>query len=280
MRVRLIWGFYLLFSTVSAAIARPAHNYYFKQVGIEQGLSQSTVNCLLCDSRGVMWIGTALGLNTVDKNEVRTYLHEKNDPYSLPGNQINFLAEDSLNNIWISTNRGLVRFQREKNQFIEAIPGQPIYTYAACPIEGGILFGGDRTIYKYSYKEKKITRLPLRLPNWTNYTEFNKLFLLNKNHLLISSKNNGIWLYELDRHILRGNLINPTIEINTASYVDKEGFLYISPYKSGLYCLDLQGTSSITSTPGTPACKTTSSSISLKKTGNFGWPQTGAASTF
>ena len=72
-------------------------------------------------------------------------------------------------------------------------------------------------------------------------TEFNKLFLLNKNHLLISSKNNGIWLYELDRHILRGNLINPTIEINTASYVDKEGFLYISPYKSGLYCLDLQG---------------------------------------
>jgi len=241
MRVRLIWGFYLLFSTVSAAIARPAHNYYFKQVGIEQGLSQSTVNCLLCDSRGVMWIGTALGLNTVDKNEVRTYLHEKNDPYSLPGNQINFLAEDSLNNIWISTNRGLVRFQREKNQFIEAIPGQPIYTYAACPIEGGILFGGDRTIYKYSYKEKKITRLPLRLPNWTNYTEFNKLFLLNKNHLLISSKNNGIWLYELDRHILRGNLINPTIEINTASYVDKEGFLYISPYKSGLYCLDLQG---------------------------------------
>ena len=33
-----------------------------------------------------MWIGTALGLNTVDKNEVRTYLHEKNDPYSLPGN--------------------------------------------------------------------------------------------------------------------------------------------------------------------------------------------------
>ena len=68
MRVRLIWGFYLLFSTVSAAIACPAHNYYFKQVGIEQGLSQSTVNCLLCDSRGVMWIGNALGLNTVEKN--------------------------------------------------------------------------------------------------------------------------------------------------------------------------------------------------------------------
>lgn len=242
MWIKLILGISLFFPALFASgSTHTGHDYYFKQVGIEQGLSQSTVNCLLCDSRGVMWIGTALGLNTVDKNEIRTYLHEKNKPCSLPGNQINFIAEDSLYNIWISTNMGLVRFQREKNCFVEAVPGHPIYTYAACQIEGGILFGGERAIYKYSYKEKRIMELPVVIPNKTEYTEFNKLFPLNSGKILISSKNGGVWLYDSRSHILQGNLTNPTIEINTAFYVDKQGRLYISPYKNGLYCLDLQG---------------------------------------
>ncbi len=242
MGIKLFSAFLLLLVALySEGIPHSGHNYYFKQVGIEEGLSQSTVNCLLCDSRGVMWIGTALGLSTVDKNEIRTYLHEQSNPYSLPGNQINFIAEDSLNNIWISTNLGLVRFQREKNQFIEAIPGHPIHTYAACPVEGGMLFGGERAIYKYCYKKKQVIKLPLYIPDKTDYTEFNKLFPLDKNRILISSKNGGVWLYELSSHFLKGNLIDSTIEINTAAFVDSQGHLYISPYKSGLYCLDLQG---------------------------------------
>ncbi len=37
----------------------------------------------------------------------KSYFHEKDNPYSLPGNTIYFIAEDSLNNIWVSTNNGL-----------------------------------------------------------------------------------------------------------------------------------------------------------------------------
>lgn len=234
-----IFLMYALFPLFGAE--RAGSDYYFKQVGIEQGLSQSTVNCILCDARGVMWIGTALGLNAVEKNEVRTYLHEKDNPFSLPGNQINFIAEDSLNNIWVSTNRGLVRYERDKNSFCEAIPGHPVYTFSACPTAGGILFGGERAIYKYLYKEKRVVQLPLVLPEDIRYIEFNRMFSLDRNTLLISSKNGGLWLYGLDDYILRSNLANPLVEINTAAYVDSRGRLYISPYKKGLYCLDYRG---------------------------------------
>lgn len=236
-----LWISLVLFVESVLGNTRTGYDYYFKQVGIEQGLSQSTVNCILCDSRGVMWIGTALGLNTVDKNEVRTYLHEKNNVCSLPGNYINFIAEDSLNNIWISTSGGLVRYERNKDRFAGAVPGNPLYTYSACKVDDGILFGGERCIYKYLYREKRVVRLPLVLPRDMQYTEFNRMFLTDRNTLLLASKNGGLWQCGLDDYIVRSNLANPAIEINTAAYVDSKGRLYISPYKNGLYCLDYRG---------------------------------------
>jgi len=46
----------------------PAQNrpVKFERIGIEQGLSQSTVWCILQDRQGFMWFGTYDGLNKYD----------------------------------------------------------------------------------------------------------------------------------------------------------------------------------------------------------------------
>ena len=41
--------------------------YYFKHLGLEQGLSQSSVLCIMQDHTGFMWFGTKDGLNRYDE---------------------------------------------------------------------------------------------------------------------------------------------------------------------------------------------------------------------
>jgi ligand-binding sensor domain-containing protein len=44
----------------------PARGIKFEHLGIEQGLSQSSVYCILQDHQGFMWFGTQAGMNKYD----------------------------------------------------------------------------------------------------------------------------------------------------------------------------------------------------------------------
>lgn len=80
-------------------------------------LSNDDVLSLYIDKFEQLWIGTSGGLN-------RLYLHIK--PYrmqrytqydGLPNNTIHGILEDTENNIWLSTNSGLVHLNRKKETF-------------------------------------------------------------------------------------------------------------------------------------------------------------------
>jgi ligand-binding sensor domain-containing protein len=51
-----------LLSFINIVIAQK-EQLRFEQISLEQGLSQTTVNCYLMDRNGFMWIGTYGGLN-------------------------------------------------------------------------------------------------------------------------------------------------------------------------------------------------------------------------
>lgn len=72
------------------------------------------VRCVLTDHKGLIWIGTHFGLNNFDRERVVNYYHDKKNPNSLPDNEINFLVEDSLFNLWVSTAKGLALYDRKK----------------------------------------------------------------------------------------------------------------------------------------------------------------------
>ena len=58
-----------LFAILSAfSLSLPAAypQVRFKHLSSEQGLSQNTVNCILQDSFGFLWVGTQDGLNKYD----------------------------------------------------------------------------------------------------------------------------------------------------------------------------------------------------------------------
>ena len=55
----------------------------FRHLTIEEGLSQSTVNDILQDQQGFMWLATQDGLNRYDGSEFRVWKTDPDDQFSL-----------------------------------------------------------------------------------------------------------------------------------------------------------------------------------------------------
>jgi len=76
---------------------------------------------ILIDSNQEVWVGSDKGLNRINiaNNENITYVHDPKNPGGLSHNFANYIYEDDLNNVWISTDGGgLNLYDRKTNNFI------------------------------------------------------------------------------------------------------------------------------------------------------------------
>lgn len=97
----------------------PGQDVKFRQLDINDGLSQNAVFAILQDSAGFMWFGTKDGLNRYDGYNFVIHQHNPFDSTTISANQINTMLEDKRRNIWVGTlNGGLCYYQKEKDIFI------------------------------------------------------------------------------------------------------------------------------------------------------------------
>ena len=89
----------------------------FDHLGTVDGLSQSNVLCILQDSRGFMWFGTADGLNKYDGYKFTVYKHDPLNFKSIAGNYIINISESKNGDIWIAAGEGLCRYNRNTENF-------------------------------------------------------------------------------------------------------------------------------------------------------------------
>jgi len=80
-----------------------ANNPEFARLQVEQGLSQSSINCILQDSQGFMWFGSEYGINKYDGYGFRVFNHATQDTNSISDNFIRTVVEDDKGNLWIGT---------------------------------------------------------------------------------------------------------------------------------------------------------------------------------
>ncbi|MCP4662199.1 MAG: response regulator [bacterium] len=91
----------------------------FRKITTDDGLSQSSVLCILQDSEGYMWFGTEDGLNKYDGYRFTIFRPDPEDPHSISSNRIFSLYEDRTGMLWIGTNGGgLNRFDRQTGRFV------------------------------------------------------------------------------------------------------------------------------------------------------------------
>ena len=94
----------------------------FERLTIAQGLSLSSVYCIVQDPQGFLWFGTEDGLNRYDGRQFKIYKPSPDDPHSLPDRWIDSLFVDRRGLLWISTPSGLCAFDPASEAFTRYLP--------------------------------------------------------------------------------------------------------------------------------------------------------------
>ena len=89
-------------------------NLSLKQLSVEDGLSQGTVNSILADQQGFIWLATDNGINIYDGHSIKQ-LPGPNNSFVDAG--IHFIKQDSEGNVWINANDALYRYQPDTNTY-------------------------------------------------------------------------------------------------------------------------------------------------------------------
>ncbi|MBN2013203.1 hypothetical protein JW960_27990 [candidate division KSB1 bacterium] len=91
----------------------------FDHLSLKEGLSQSSVNCIVQDANGFLWFGTYSGLNRYDGYSIKHYKTDLENGYHLSSNLIRGLIVDHENVMWVGTmNGGLARYDDAQDKFV------------------------------------------------------------------------------------------------------------------------------------------------------------------
>jgi ligand-binding sensor domain-containing protein/signal transduction histidine kinase/DNA-binding response OmpR family regulator len=154
-------------------------------------LPYNDVSCITEDKKGYFWLGTfRKGLFKLDiKKHNYTQIKETN---GLPSNNIVGILEDDQNNLWVSTDNGLCKYNQNKKSFKifnikDGLPGNEFnYKSLLKDSNGEFFFGGLSGMISFFPKEVKENRnVPKAL--FTDLKLFNKSVGINADDGLLNN---------------------------------------------------------------------------------------------
>ena len=98
----------------------------FNHLTIDDGLSQSSVTCILQDESGFMWFGTQDGLNRYDGYNFKIFKNYPGDSSSLTNNFIFSIIEDQSGTLYIETQGGDFHLYNPRSESFQTIDANQI----------------------------------------------------------------------------------------------------------------------------------------------------------
>jgi len=165
-------------------------SFSFERLTLEDGLSNSSINCILQTRDGFLWIATKDGLNRFDGQSFKIFKNISGDSSSLPQNYVMSLLESKDGTFWVGTwGGGLCKFDANEESFTKYDLASPEDDYIQCLFEdsGGNIWYGTTTsgLHKLNPKTKKITSLNSKGKGSTHFPADNITYITqDKNAIL------------------------------------------------------------------------------------------------
>lgn len=210
-----------------------AQGYYTKQVGIDDGLSQPSVTCILSDWQGSVWIGTRFGLNKYRSNHIQNFGTHPSDPSGLEGKYIYSLYQDRDSLLWVGTGAGLFVREQRADRFSLITQNEPIYSAAETPEV--IYFGGTEGIHRYHKATRAFTRAFAPLKD----AYIIRILPLDETRHLVVDRGQGLFVFDMANTSLTHidlPFLDGAILMDACLY---KGLLYLGVYNKGLYAVDV-----------------------------------------
>ena len=154
-----------------------------EHLNMGEGNSLETFYCIHQDIRGFLWFGTLGSLIKYDGYRFSKYTPDKNDTSTISSNIINSIYEDRSGIMWMGTNNGLNRYNRDTDNFTiflndplnESSLSNNIVMGIYEDSEGNLWIGTDGGgLNRFSRKTKKFNRY-VNNPDDTNTLSHNSI---------------------------------------------------------------------------------------------------------
>ncbi|MBC7743546.1 MAG: response regulator [Flavobacterium sp.] len=238
------WFVLLIFFT-KFALAQP-NGIKFSHLNTSNGLSQSSVRCIVKDRYGFLWFGTKDGLNRYDGYEFKIYRNDNQNSKSLPSNHILKLYEDKQGDLWVGTiTGGLSRYDRKSDSFetynVGADDVNSLSNTAVLSIledsKGNFWVGTYRNLNLFNRKTKKFRRM--NISDTINKASIFCIYEDRKKNLWLGT-GAGLFQYDLKTNTSIAFLHDPKNPKSISSdnieviFEDKKGFLWVGTESQGL----------------------------------------------
>ncbi len=192
--MRTINAVFLIFSILTSSVFGQGidqeylfKSLKFKNISLNEGLSQSSVLCILQDKKGFLWFGTRDGLNRYDGKKFTKFSYDSQDSNSISHSFIKTIFEDKAGTIWVGTANGINKYVPESNSFKKYYfkkDKSKSEIWSIVQVDKKHLWVGTNSgIKQINTEDGSVSELILN----------EKLFLSPTRALLVS-KNNTIWI--------------------------------------------------------------------------------------
>lgn len=115
--------FFIITLFFAALMQINAQHIKFEHYSDNEGLSHNSVRHIVQDRHGFLWLGTFSGLNRFDGYQFKSYLSSSAGENKIYNDDITALEfDESSNNLWIGTRKGLTLFEIDTHKFTTFLP--------------------------------------------------------------------------------------------------------------------------------------------------------------